>query len=103
MSKNRSFLLQYEEGVTNPAFDGLERLHVNGNTWSETSSDVNKDDTLNSQKLRQSFDVTDSLPRLMKRPDGYISKLIHSSISLYLTLTLSQTSSGFYLSAVKVL
>ncbi|XP_053386095.1 chitin synthase chs-2-like isoform X2 [Mercenaria mercenaria] len=57
-----------EEGVTNPAFDTLDRLQVNGNTWSETSSDNNKDDAINSRK-RSSYDITDSLPRLPRKQD----------------------------------
>ena len=64
-----------EEGVTNPAFDTIDRLQVNGNTWSETSSDNNKDDTINSKK-RNSYDVTDTLPRMPRKHDRGDKRLV---------------------------
>ena len=45
--------------MTNPAFENMERLHNRGGNWSETSSDNNKDDTLNSRTTRTAY-MTDT-------------------------------------------
>ncbi|WAR10040.1 CHS2-like protein [Mya arenaria] len=54
-----------DEGVVNPAFDSLDRLGVGGPAWSETSSDNNNRDDPSANRKRESYGVTDSLPRFI--------------------------------------
>ncbi|XP_052813937.1 chitin synthase chs-2-like [Mya arenaria] len=56
-----------DEGVVNPAFDSLDRLGVGGPAWSETSSDNNNRDDPSANRKRESYGVTDSLPRFPKK------------------------------------
>ena len=58
-------VFQSEDGVTNPAFDNMERLQINGHAWSETSSDNNKDESVTNRKAKS--DISDSSNRLQRR------------------------------------
>lgn len=55
--RNKDMFL--EEGITNPAFDNMDRLQVNKRN-SIASSDISQTDTIHSRK-RHSYDITDSL------------------------------------------
>ncbi|KAK3589761.1 hypothetical protein CHS0354_021089 [Potamilus streckersoni] len=54
-------------GVVNPAFEAVDKLQGSGNTWSDTSSENNKEDTLSSRTGRRGNDYTDNP---MKRVPG---------------------------------
>ena len=43
----------------------MERLQVNGNSWSETSSDNNKDDSVTNRKTKS--EASDGTQRLKRR------------------------------------